>query len=129
MFTKGNTTMINKAILEGRLGQAVELRTTPQGKAVANFRLATERQWNGADGTPFTATDWHTVVAWEGLAEQVKGLREGDMVHVEGRLQTRSWEDRDHPDIKHYRTEIIAHTVTLVESGADEHEMAVVAEA
>ena len=67
--------MINKAILEGRLSQAVELRMTPQGRAVANFRLATERQWNGADGTPMRATDWHTVVAWEGLAEQCKNLR------------------------------------------------------
>ncbi len=121
--------MINKAILEGRLSQAVELRTTPQGKAVANFRLATERQWNGADGTPMNATDWHTVVAWEGLAEQCKDLREGDVVHVEGRLQTRSWEDRDHADIKHYRTEIIAHTITLVEIGADEHEVDAVVEA
>jgi single-strand DNA-binding protein len=121
--------MINKAIIEGRLGQAVELRTTPQGKAVTNFRVATERQWNGADGTPMNATDWHTVVAWEGLAEQCKDLREGDVVHVEGRLQTRSWEDRDHADIKHYRTEIIAHTITLVERRADEHEVDAVAEA
>ena len=121
--------MINKAIIEGRLGQAVELRTTPQGKAVANFRVATERQWNGADGTPMSATDWHTVVAWEGLAEQCKGLKEGALLHVEGRLQTRSWEDRDHADIKHYRTEIIAHTITLVESGADEDEVDAVAEA
>ena len=120
--------MINKAIIEGRLGQAVELRTTPQGKAVANLRIATERQWNGADGAPMTATDWHTVVAWEGLAEQCKELREGDMVHVEGRLQTRSWEDRDHADVKHYRTEIIASSIRAVESGADEAEVEVVAE-
>ena len=120
---------MNKAMLEGRLGQAVELRTTPQGKAVTNFRVATERQWNGADGTPLSATDWHTVVAWEGLAEQCKDLREGTLLHVEGRLQTRSWEDRDHADIKHYRTEIIAHTITLVVSGADEHEVAAVVEA
>ena len=120
---------MNKAIIEGRVGQAVELRTTPQGQAVANVRVATERQWNGADGTPMTATDWHTVVAWEGLAEQCKDLREGDVVHVEGRLQTRSWEDRDHAEIKHYRTEIIAHTITLVESRVDEHEVDAVAEA
>ena len=120
---------MNKAMLEGRLGQAVELRTTPQGKSVANFRLATERQWNGADGAPMSATDWHTVVAWEGLAEQCKDLREGTLVHVEGRLQTRSWEDRDRAEIKHYRTEIIAHTITLVESEADEHEVDAVAEA
>lgn len=119
---------MNKAMLEGRLGQAVELRTTPQGRVVANFRLATERQWNGADGTPFTATDWHTIVAWEGLAEQCKDLQEGTLLHVEGRLQTRSWEDRDHPEIKHYRTEIIAHTIKLVDSAAGEHEMAAVAE-
>jgi single-strand DNA-binding protein len=121
--------MINKAIIEGRLGQAVELRTTPQGKAVTNFRLATERQWNGADGTPLSATDWHTVVAWEGLAEQCKDLREGTLVHVEGRLQTRSWEDRDHSEIKHYRTEIIANMIKPVDAEADEHEVDAVAEA
>ena len=120
---------MNKATIEGRLGQAVELRTTPQGRAVANFRVATERQWKGADGTPMSATDWHTVVAWEGLASQCKDLPEGALLHVEGRLQTRSWEDRDHPEIKHYRTEIIANTITLVESGADEHEVDAVAEA
>ena len=120
---------MNKAIIKGRLGQAVELRTTPQGKAVANFRVATERQWNGADGTPMNATDWHTVVAWEGLAEQCKDLREGDVVHVEGRLQTRSWEDRDHADIKHYRTEIIANMIKPVDAEADEHEVDAVAEA
>jgi single-strand DNA-binding protein len=107
---------MNTAIIEGRLGQAIELRTTPQGKTVANFRLATERQWTGADGTPMRATDWHTVVAWDGLAEQAKDLREGDTVHVEGRLQTRSWEDREHAEIKHYRTEILASTIALVEA-------------
>ena len=120
---------MNKAIIEGRLGQAVELRTTPQGKAVANVRVATERQWNGADGTPFTATDWHTVVAWEGLAEQCKDLHEGDMVHVEGRLQTRLWEDRDHADIKHYRTEIIATMIRPLEPSTSEREADAVAEA
>jgi single-strand DNA-binding protein len=120
--------MINKAIIEGRLGQAVELRTTPQGRSVANFRVATERQWNGADGTPFAATDWHTVVAWEGLAEQCKDLREGDMVYVEGRLQTRSWEDRDHADIKHYRTEIVATTIRPVAADAHADEVDAVAE-
>lgn len=125
---KGNTIMINKAIIEGRLGQTVELRTTPQGKTVTNFRLATERQWNGADGTPMSATDWHTVVAWEGLAEQCKGLQEGAFLHVEGRLQTRSWEDRDHADIKHYRTEIIANMIKPVDGEADEHEVDAVAE-
>ena len=119
---------MNKAIIEGRLGQAVELRTTPQGRSVANFRLATERQWNGADGTPFIAIDWHTVVTWEGLAEQVKDLREGTLVHVEGRLQTRSWEDRDHADIKHYRTEIIASMIRLIEAGAGVREEEAVAE-
>jgi single-strand DNA-binding protein len=128
LILKGNTTVINKAIIEGRLGQAIELRTTPQGKLVTNFRLATERQWNGADGTPFTATDWHTVVAWEGLAEQCKDMHEGDVVYVEGRLQTRSWEDREHADVKHYRTEIIASVIRPVEAGAAVGEADAVAE-
>jgi single-strand DNA-binding protein len=104
---------MNKAIIEGRLGQAVELRTTPQGKVVANLRVATERQWNGADGTAMTVTDWHTIVAWEGLAEQCRDLHEGDVVRVEGRLQTRSWEDREHAEIKHYRVNLY---VTRVQS-------------
>ena len=111
---------MNKAIIEGRLGQTVELRTTPQGKAVANLRVATERRWNGADGAAMTATDWHTVVAWEAHAEQCKDLREGDLVHVEGRLQTRSWEDRAHAEIKHYRTEIVASVIRPVEQVAAE---------
>ena len=119
---------MNKAMLEGRLGQAIELRTTPQGKAVANFRLATERQWNGADGASMTATDWHTVVAWEALAEQCKGLREGDVLYVEGRLQTRSWEDREHADVKHYRTEIIASVIRPIEAAMGVSEADAVAE-
>jgi single-strand DNA-binding protein len=73
---------------------------------------------SGADGTPFSVTDWHTVVVWEGLAEQCKGLREGDVIYDEGRLQTRSWEDREHADVKHYRTEIIASVFRPVEAGA-----------
>lgn len=120
---------MNKAMLEGRLGQAIDLRTTPQGKAVANFRLATERQWNGADGASMSATDWHTVVAWEALAEQCKDLREGDMVYIEGRLQTRSWEDREHAEIKHYRTEIIASVIRPLETASGISEEEVVAEA
>jgi single-strand DNA-binding protein len=96
--------------------------------SITAFRVATERQWNGADGTPFTATDWHTVVAWEGLAEQCKDLREDDVVHVEGRLQTRSWEDREHAEIKHYRTEIIASVIRPVEAGVSVTEADAVAE-
>jgi len=111
---------MNKAIIEGRLGQTVELRTTPQGKAVANLRVVTERHWNDADGAPKVTLDWHTVVAWEALAEQAQDLREGDLVHVEGRLQTRSWEDRTHAEIKHYRTEIVASVIRLVEQVAAE---------
>lgn len=114
--------MINKAIVEGRVGQAAELRTTPQGRMVANVRVITERHWNSPDGTPLSASDWHTIVAWEGLAEQLKGLREGDLVHVEGRLQTRSWEDREHASIKHYRTEIIANLIQLVDADLPDEE-------
>jgi single-strand DNA-binding protein len=75
-----------------------------------------------------SATDWHIVVAWEGLAEQCKDLREGDVVYVEGRLQTRSWEDREHAEIKHYRTEIIASVIRPVEAGARVSEAEAVAE-
>jgi single-stranded DNA-binding protein len=67
-----------------------------------------------------TATDWHTVVAWGALAEQAKDLREGELVHIEGRLQTRSWEDRAQAEIKHYRTEIVASAIRPVEQIAVE---------
>ena len=113
-------TMINKATIEGRLERPIDFRTTPQGKTVAELRIATEREWKGANGTS-TAIDYHTVVAWEALAEQCRGFREGDMIYAEGRLQTRSWEDKDYP-VKHYRTEVIAYTIKPAEGVAVDEE-------
>lgn len=97
----------NKVELEGRL-ERITPRTTTTGKQVTEMRVATDREWNGGH-----TTDYHTVVAWEKLAEQCKDFQEGDTVAVEGRLQTRSWEDEEGK--KQYRTEVIASTIRLVE--------------
>ena len=108
--------MLNKVMLIGRLGKDPEMRFTPQGNAVATFSLATTRTWQGGDGSQHKETEWHTVVAWNKLAEACnQHLRKGRLVYVEGRLQTRSWEDEQR--VKHFRTEVIAEQVKFLESG------------
>ncbi len=104
---------INKVILIGRLGADPELRYTPGGKAVASLRLATSEQWTGKDGEKTEKTEWHRVVAWGRLGEICgEYLKKGSQVYIEGRLQTRSWEDREGG--KRYTTEIIALTMQML---------------
>ena len=99
--------MVNKVILVGNLGRDPEVRTTPNGQPVANFTLATHRRWRDRDGNRQEETEWHTVVCW-GRQAEVAGeyLTKGKQIYVEGRLQTRSWEDRQSGE-KKYRTEVI----------------------
>ncbi len=98
---------VNKVILIGNLGADPELRYTPGGRAVANFRMATSRSWNTKDGEKKEETEWHRIVAWDKLAEIIgEYLKKGSPVYVEGRLQTRSWEDQS--GVKRYSTEIVA---------------------
>ena len=98
---------VNKVILIGNLGADPELRYTPGGRAVANFRMATSRSWNTKDGEKKEETEWHRIVAWDKLAEILgEYLKKGSPVYVEGRLQTRSWEDQS--GVKRYSTEIVA---------------------
>ncbi|HIC84743.1 MAG TPA: single-stranded DNA-binding protein [Desulfobacterales bacterium] len=98
---------VNKVILIGNLGADPELRYTPNGTAVATFRLATREQWTNKDGEREERTEWHRIVAWGRLGEICgEYLHKGKQVYVEGRLQTRAWEDRE--GNRRYTTEIVA---------------------
>lgn len=104
---------VNKVILIGRLGKDPEMRFTPNGKAVTNFTMATNEIWSDQSGERQERTEWHRVVAWGKLAENcAKLLSKGKQVYVEGRIQTRSWDDRD--GNKRYTTEIVANTMQLL---------------
>ena len=98
--------MINKVILVGRLGRDPELRYTPSGTAVANFSLATDERWT-SNGETQSRTEWHNIVVWSKLAEICNQyLTKGRLIFIEGRLQTRDWEDKD--GNKRRTTEIVA---------------------
>lgn len=105
---------INKAILIGRLGSDPEVRYTPSGVAVANFNIATSEEWKDKDsGEKKERTEWHRIVAWSKLGEICgEYLAKGRQVYIEGRIQTRSWEDRD--GNKRYTTEIVATDVQFL---------------
>lgn len=98
---------VNKVILIGNLGTDPDLRYTPSGTPVANFSLATHEQWTNKDGEKDKRTEWHRIVAWGRLAEICNQyLHKGSQVYIEGKIRSRSWEDRDGQ--KRYTTEIIA---------------------
>lgn len=104
---------INKVILIGNLASDPELRSTPEGQQVCSFRLATNRIWTDKQtGQKQQKTEFHNVVCWRRLAEIAsKYLTKGNMVFIEGRLETRSWEDQS--GNKRWRTEIIAENLQL----------------
>jgi single-strand DNA-binding protein len=104
---------INKAILIGNLGAPPELRYTPGGQAVANFRIATNEKWTDKSGQAQERTEWHRIVVWGKLAELCNQyLVKGRQVYVEGRLQTREWMDKENH--KNYTTEVVAQQVTFL---------------
>lgn len=105
---------INKAILIGRLGADPEVRYTPSGVAVANFNIATSEEWKDKEtGEKKERTEWHRIVVWSKLGELCgEYLSKGRQVYIEGRIQTRSWDDRD--GNKRYTTEIIASDVQFL---------------
>jgi single-strand DNA-binding protein len=106
---------VNKVILIGNLGADPEVRYTPSGTSVANFRIATSEQWTNKDGEKEERTEWHKIVAWGRLGEICgEYLHKGKQVYIEGKLQTRSWEDRD--GNKRYTTEVIAYTMQMLGS-------------
>lgn len=107
---------VNKAIIVGRMGQKPELKYTPAQTAVTNITLATNETRKDASGNNIDSTEWHRIVVFGKTAEFVANyLDKGAMIYVEGRLQTRSWEDRD--GVKKYTTEIVAMTVTPLGGG------------
>jgi single-strand DNA-binding protein len=104
---------VNKVILIGNLGRDPELRYTPGGQAVANFTLATNERFSTKDGEKQERTEWHRIVAWGRTGEIcAQYLSKGRSVYVEGRLQTREWEDKEGQ--KRRTTEIVANTVQFI---------------
>lgn len=104
---------LNKVMIIGHLGRDPELRYTPSGRPVASFSVATSRSWTASDGERREETEWFNVVAWGNLAEICKShLTKGQQVYIEGRLQTRGWEDNS--GTRHYRTELVANEMILL---------------
>jgi len=110
---------VNKVILIGRLGSNPEVRFTPSGSAVANFNVATNESWNDKNGQKQERTEWHRIVVWGKLAQLCgEYLAKGRQVYLEGRLQTRQWQDKEGQT--KYTTEVIANTVQFLGAGKGE---------
>lgn len=104
---------VNRVILLGRLGNSPELKYTNSGTAVCNFSLATSESYKKKDGTKEEKTEWSKIVVWGKVAENVnKYLSKGSLVFVEGKLETRAWEDKNGQ--KRYTTEIVASRIDFV---------------
>jgi single-strand DNA-binding protein len=104
---------LNKVIIIGHVGRDPEMRYTPSGRPVTSFSVATSRTWVSAEGERREETEWFNVVAWGTLAEICKAhLTKSQQVYVEGRLQTRGWEDETGK--KHFRTELVANEMILL---------------
>jgi single-strand DNA-binding protein len=104
---------LNKVIIIGTVGRDPEMRYTPSGRPVTSFSVATTRTWVSAEGERREETEWFNVVAWGNLAEICKAhLSKNQQVYVEGRLQTRGWEDEQGK--KHFRTEVVANEMILL---------------
>ena len=104
---------VNKAILVGNLGKDPELRYTPSGTAVCTFSLATTDRFKNKQGEQQERTEWHNIVVWAGLAEICgKYLTKGKQIYIEGRIQNRSYDDRD--GNKRYITEIVANEMQML---------------
>lgn len=104
---------LNKVMVIGHLGKDPEMRYTPSGRPVTTFTVAVSRSWNSADGERHSETEWFNIVAWGNLAEICKQyLSKGQQVYVEGRLQTRHWDDKEGQ--KHTSVEIVANEMMML---------------
>lgn len=104
---------LNKVMVIGWLEGEPEVRQTPSGRAVASFSVATSRSWTSAEGEKHEEKEWFNVVAWGSLAEMCRDrLIQGQQIYIEGRLQTRSWEDN--LGRKHFRTEVVAQDLIVL---------------
>lgn len=105
---------LNKVLIIGSLGADPEMRYTPGGKPVTSYSVSVNRGWRTSEGERKEATEWFNVVAWGNLAEICNQyLRKGSQVYVEGRLQTRSWEDTS--GTRHFRTELVANEMIILD--------------
>lgn len=110
---------VNKVILVGNVGKDPEIRYLEGGTAVCSFPLATSESYRNRDGERVTNTEWHNIVLWRGLAEVAeKYVRKGSQLYIEGRIRSRSWDDRD--GNKRYTTEIIGDNMQMLGRRADE---------
>ena len=108
---------LNKVMLIGNLGKDPELRYTTSGIAVATFSLATSDSWKDQDGNQQEKTEWHNIVAWRKLAEICgEWLKKGKKVYIEGRIQTRSYDDKNTGQ-KRYMTEVVADSLIMLDGG------------
>ena len=113
------TRCLNKALLIGRLGRDPEMRYTPAGRPVTTFSMAVSRSWNTSDGDKRSETEWFNVVAWANLAEICKQyLVKGSLVYIEGRLQSRHWEDNE--GNRHSSVEIVANEMIMLDDKREE---------
>ena len=104
---------LNKVMIIGHLGRDPEMRYTPSGRPVTTFTVATSRSWNTSDGEHHTETEWFNIVTWSNLAETCKQyLTKGQQVYIEGRLQTRHWEDKE--GNKHNSVEVVANEMIML---------------
>lgn len=109
---------VNKVILIGNLGNDPDVRYTSGGTAVANFNIATNENWINKEGQKEERTEWHRIVCWNKTAELCgEYLSKGRTVYIEGRLQTREWEDKD--GNRRYTTEIVAQTIQFLGGTAE----------
>lgn len=109
---------VNKVILVGNLGKDPEVRHLENGAVVANFSMATSESYKDKNGVRQTQTEWHNVVLWRGLAEIAeKFLKKGNMIYIEGKLRTRSWEDKE--GVTRYTTEVVGDSMTMLGSKSD----------
>jgi len=109
--------MVNKAIIVGRLGRDPEVRYTNQGMQVTTFNMATDEVWTDKGGERQKRTEWHRIVVWGRLAEICgQYLKKGSLVYVEGRIQTREWEDKE--GIRRFTTEIVAREMKMLDTRA-----------
>lgn len=112
--------MVNKVILVGNLGRDPEMRALPSGQQVATFSVATSRRYKDRDGNRKDETEWHNIVVY-GKQAEIAGqyLKKGKMVFIEGRIQTASWDDKERPGKKVYKTEIICENFQMLGSKSD----------
>lgn len=104
---------LNKVMVIGHLGRDPEMRYTPSGRPVTTFTVAVSRSWNTADGERRSETEWFNIVAWGNLAEICKQyLHKGQQVYIEGRLQTRHWEDKEGQ--KRTNVEVVANEMMML---------------